>query len=343
MHVVEVTPASEQGYQRFVESCPTALFYHSLGFRDFVLRLLGCEQRYAVVLSGGEVVGAMPLMAARGPYGTVLNSLPYFGSNGGMLGGVEARAVLADWYGAQLNEPGVAAGTVIANPLEAESTLALAGHLEDSRVGLITHLDGPGPPEELVLRSIDGSARRNVQKAIRSGVTVDVDDDGMEVLERLHTANMAAIGGRSKDPQFFELVADQFRAGEDYNLYVARVEGQAVAALLVFYFGQTVEYYVPATDVEFRPLQPMAAILHRAMADAVTRGFRNWNWGGSWTDHESLIRFKTKWGGQSHVYRYSTQVNAPELLSATPEDLLASYPGFYVVPFSALTVTSATL
>ena len=343
MEVVELTPEREEAYGRFLRACPTALFYHSLRFRDFLVRLLGCEQHYGIALRGADVVGALPLMATEGPYGRVLNSLPYFGSNGGLLGtDPEAWALLRDWYASQHRAPGVAAATVIANPLDPGSSPAGDFDLEDTRVGHITPLEGDEPPSELVLRVINGSARRNVQKAVRSGVEIDVGDDGVDILERLHRENMAAMGGRAKTPAFFRLAPEHFRRGHDYEIYVARVEGEAVAALLVFFFGGTVEYYIPATDVEFRPIQPMAAILHRAMADAAGRGFRQWNWGGSWPGQDSLIRFKAKWGGVPHAYRYTTHLHAGDLLSDSPEHLLDSYPGFYVVPFSALTAATSS-
>lgn len=234
---------------------------------------------------------------------------------------------------AELAHPDVAAGTVIGNPLDPDASPRPPHDLEDSRIGHITRL-----PEA----SIDPSARRNVQKALRSGVKVDVENESFAILEALHTEAMAAIGGRAKSPDFFAKVAQHFRAGDDYNLYVARIEGAEVAALFLFYFGSTVEYYVPATAVAFRSLQPMSAILRRAMDDAAGRGFRRWNWGGSWTEQESLIRFKAKWGGRQQVYRYWTKLQRRDVLSAPADELLAAYPGFYVVPFSALASSGST-
>ena len=87
-------------------------------------------------------------------------------------------------------------------------------------------------------------------------------------------------------------------------------------------------------------MQPLSAILHQAMLDASHRGFQHWNWGGSWPSHESLQRFKAKWGGVRTEYRYWTKVNDPRLLAAAPETLLDAYSGFFVIPFSALAVTS---
>ncbi len=282
----------------------------------------------------------MPLMGAEGPFGLVLNSLPYYGSNGGILAiGDDAGLVLADWYAAMAGQTAVAAATVIDNPLAPAGPDSLLHDLVDERIGHFTALEPSGSPgngDDPVARAIDGSARRNVQKAWRGGVTVAVENEAFAVLERLHHSGMAAVGGQAKSSRFFEAVPEHFRPDLDYRIYVARLDGTVLAALLLFYFGKTVEYYVPCTALEARPIQPMAAVLHRAMTDAIDEGYRHWNWGGSWVSHVNLMRFKAKWGGQPIPYQYWTKVNQTDLLRAEIDSVLAAYPGFYVVPFSHL-------
>lgn len=333
---MELSPDGDEDYERFVRDHPHALLYHSLRFRDFLADLLGCDCRYGVAVAGGRVEGVLPVMAAEGPYGLVLNSLPYFGSNGGILAsGPAARTALAAWYDRCAGAAEVAAATVVANPLDLDA--AEPGHdVADVRVGCMTPLAGEGDPGERLEARIDGSARRNVAKAARSGVQVEVDNEAFAALEEMHREGMAAIGGRAKTPEFFRAVPRTFRAGEDYDLYVARVGDEVVAGLLVFFYGAAAEYYMPATRPERRPEQPMAAILRRAMADAAARGLQWWNWGGSWVSQENLIRFKAKWGGVPREYAYWTRVNRPEVLSASPQQLLDGYPGFFVAPFSSL-------
>jgi CelD/BcsL family acetyltransferase involved in cellulose biosynthesis len=340
VQVDELAPGQDTAYEAFVATHPHALLYHSLRFRDFLVDLLGCRPQYGVARVGGEVVGVLPLASAPGRYGRVLNSLPYFGSNGGILAatgpaGSEARAALAEWYDGCAAAPGVAAATLIANPLDPDGA-APAHDVADVRVGCMTPLEGAGDPEERLLAAIDGSARRNVAKARRSRVEVGVDNTAFADLERLHRDGMEAIGGRAKTPAFFAAVPRCFRAGEDFDLYVARLDGDVVAALLVFFYGSVAEYYVPATNADSRPAQPMAAILHAAMTDAMRRGLRLWNWGGSWVSQENLVRFKVKWGGRPREYRYWTKVTNPDVLTAEPSELLAAYPGFFVAPFSSL-------
>ena len=334
--VVLLAAGEEDAYEGFVHAHPQALLYHSLRFRDFLVDLLGCQPRYAVAYAGGDIQGVLPVMSTDGPYGTVLNSLPYYGSNGGILATTAAAGdALVQWFDAMAGADGVAAATVIANPLDPDARPP-RHDMGDVRIGCLTPLGGEGDPQARLLAAIDGSARRNVAKAERSGVVVEVDNGAFDALEEMHRSGMEAMGGRAKTPEFFAAVPRCFRAGEDFDLYVARVDADVVAALLVFFYGSVVEYYVPATRPESRPSQPMAAILCRAMTDAATRGFTWWNWGGSWVSQDNLIRFKTKWAGISREYRYWTVVNRPELLSAAPEELLEGYPGFFVAPFSSL-------
>ena len=337
VEVVALSEEHEPAYARFVEAHPAALISYTLGYRDLLVDLLACRARYAVALREDAVVGVMPLMSLDGEAGTVLNSLPYFGSNGGPLtSDAAASEALCAWYERQARGGGVAAATVIGNPLAPRDT-SVAHDLVDVRIGHVTPLAGAGEPEARIRALIAGSARRNIAKAQRCGVAVAIENDGFAELEALHRESMGAIGAQVKTPAFFAGVRRRFRPGQDFELYVARIGDDPVAALLVFFCAANVDYYVPALSPTHRDRQPMAAILVAALSDAARAGRAQWNWGGSWPTHESLQRFKAKWGGVAHEYRYATTLNDRGLLHARPQDLLAAYPGFYVLPFSCLT------
>ena len=100
--------------------------------------------------------------------------------------------------------------------------------------------------------------------------------------------------------------------------------------------ASTVYCYVPAVSPAHRSEQPMAAILLRALAAAADHGRAHRNWGGSWPTHETLQRFKAKWGGVRHEYRYETKLNDRRLLAMRADEILATYPGFFTVPFASL-------
>jgi lipid II:glycine glycyltransferase (peptidoglycan interpeptide bridge formation enzyme) len=119
-------------------------------------------------------------------------------------------------------------------------------------------------------------------------------------------------------------------------VYVALLDGEVVAGLLVFLFNGTAEYFTPAVHHDHRSEQPLALLLLEAMAAAAARGCRRWNWGGTWSSQDGVYRFKRKWGARDGRYRYYVQINDESLLDAAPDELRARFGDFYVVPFSAL-------
>jgi hypothetical protein len=194
----------------------------------------------------------------------------------------------------------------------------------------------PESPElDHLLARIDSSARRNYQKASRLGLEVAEENDQIEILHAIHVENIDAVKGRAKELSFFRQIARHFTPGREYKIYTARSSGEVVAALLVFLAGRCVEYFTPATRLVHRELQPSALLLIAAMQDAVTSGYRLWNWGGSWVSQDGVARFKGKWGGDQRPYSYFTRVNGPDILYADPATLLNEYPYFFLYPFAS--------
>lgn len=328
MRVEQLEPAREDEWDEFLLTQDDSLVYYGLRYRDLLIALLGCQPEYLVARADdGAINGVLPLMWSDG----VCNSLPYYGSNGGVLAAEPAaEQALLDAYNQRATDSATASATFVSNPLRPID--GAAHNLTDVRISQITEL----PEPDVVLEAIDSSARRNVRKAERAGFEIVRDPEGFGDLRRIHEENMHAIGGLAKDPEFFEAVPRIFRHGEDFELYIARRDGQTAAALLVFWWQQTTEYFTPVVAEPFRSEQPLALILAHAMRDASERGMRNWNWGGTWESQTGVYRFKRKWGARERRYTYWVQLNDESLREREPADLLAAWPGFFVVPFSEL-------
>ena len=324
-------------YGDFLLQNKESSFYYSLKYKGFLKDLLGCGEEYLVALEGNKMVGILPLMYFDGRYGRVYNSLPYYGSNGGVIAlNKEVSRALVKKYNEIINKDGVASATIVANPLINRDYSELDYNLTDIRIGQFTNLQFRNDPEEELLMAIDSSARRNVRKAEKSGVTVEIDNNQMDFLMETHKENVAAIGGKAKKDAFFESVRRHFAPGEEYNIYVARQGARPISALLIFYFNKTAEYFMPVTRGEERNVQPMALILHRAMPDAFRRGFTSWNWGGTWLSQEGVLRFKKKWGAEEKRYLYYIKINNQKLYGLPKEEILKEYPDFFVIPFDKL-------
>ena len=327
MEVRPLTAADEDAYAAFLAGRPEALVFHSLPYRDLLCEHLGCRAEYLVAVEGGELRGALPVMWA----GDVANSLPFYGSHGSVLGAdAAACAALLDAWDERATDPGTAAATLVENPFAPPLPREPAHDLLDERLNQATALVGPA------LELAEPSAGRNVRRAANEGVATAVADDGLGELATLHAGHMARIGGRAKDRAFFEAIPRHFARGREFDVYVARCDGEVASALLVFWAGATAEYFCPATAYEHLARQPLAAILAQALDDARGRGLAWWNWGGSRASQDGIRRFKAKWGGRAKPYRYFCRVGDRDLLDASPAELQARFGHFFVVPYGAL-------
>jgi hypothetical protein len=337
MDTVSVSPIDLERdgdvYARFLSDTPGATIYASDGYRRLVEQLCEAGSTYLGAWRGRKLEGVLPLMSRSGPHGTIVNSLPFFGSYGGVLAASEAAAgALASAWAEVVKAPGVASATAIDNPFSPAGSALETWAATDERLAQWTVLPPQDAGPEALLASLDGSARRNIRKAEASGVRVE-PEGSFAWLESVHRDNMAEIGGRSKPSAFFSAIPALMREGTDYKLYTAWAEGRPIAGLLVFLFKGFVEYITPVTATGDRDLQPTAAILARAMTDAISEGRRIWNWGGTWTSQTGVYRFKRKWGALERRYSYRTVVNDPALPKVAAADVAQAYPGFYAFRF----------
>lgn len=354
--VTQLAPAHEEAFADLLSTCPWAMVFHSLQYRRLLKRFLPthAQDHYLVALEDGRLTGALPAFVLDGPLGPVVNSLPFFGSHGGILlspdAGSDVAARLTQSFLELCGNRQATFATVIETPFHSEEgLLASAGGaaFRDRRIGQFTPLPSAEPEaasqvEERLLKLYHQKTRNIVRKALRSGLTF-AHESGQEVLHRLHAlheANIGAIGGIPKPRSFFDAVAAELEHERDYRIYTARTgSGEIVCALLLLYFKDTVEYFIPATAEAWRPSQPLSALIHIAMRDAVLeRQARSWNWGGTWLSQDGVYHFKSRWGTQDHPYQYHTRIfpGRERLQGVTRQALQIGYPWFYTVPFSEL-------
>ncbi len=349
----KMEPLHEGDYEALVRSCPWGMLYHSLKYRNLLARFLPyAETNYLLAYQDRRLVGALPIMLADGPLGPVANSLPFFGSHGGVLlqpdAGSDVTTTLARAFKKLCLDRKVTFATVVETPFSSMTETyvdELGPTHHDGRIGQVTMLPDAGPVsgvETTLIGMYHPKTRNIVRKALNSGFIFGHDDspETLSALQRMHEVNLTSLGGIAKPPSFFRALAETFAYESDYRVYTARTQsGQIVSALLLLYYQGYVEYFVPAIDVEWREAQPLSGLIFNAMRDAVIeRGAKVWNWGGTWATQGGVYHFKSRWGTTDLPYSYHTYLSAEiEQVRAFGRDgLLSSYPWFFTVPFSAL-------
>ncbi|MBN4049743.1 hypothetical protein JYT36_00785, partial [Bacteroidales bacterium AH-315-N07] len=243
-------------------------------YRAFVEDLLNCKNYYFLAKNDqSDIIGVFPIMISYNKrLGNVANSLPFYGSNGGIIVSEklteaeknDTRIALLGYVEDYIKNEKCITFTVITNPLDKNIKdwleISFTYDLLDSRIGQITQLpeDNQNVEEDL-MKMFEDPRPRNIRKAIKSGVTWydSYKEEDLEFLYKTHFENIKAINGIPKSKQFFMSIPTHFDSS-DYKIYIAEQNGEKIAALLLFYFNKTVEYFTPAIVEQYRNLQPTA-------------------------------------------------------------------------------------
>ncbi|NUL04360.1 GNAT family N-acetyltransferase [Streptomyces lunaelactis] len=163
-------------------------------------------------------------------------------------------------------------------------------------------------------RRFHGRARRNVRRAERSAVDVEVDRTGrlVPVFYRLYEQSMVRWAEQQHEPlalarwrqtrnfpkRKLEAVAD--RLGESCAIYVASTGGEPAAAIVVLRHGAHARCWRGAMDRDLAHPVRANFLLHRlAIEDACAAGCRYYHMGES-RPGSSLAGFKEGFGADGH-------------------------------------------
>ncbi|MBF0326578.1 MAG: GNAT family N-acetyltransferase [Alphaproteobacteria bacterium] len=337
-------------YELWQQDLPQSTLYHSRAFHDFLRDATGGRVIRLGAERDGKSVGLLAWGERNDPrWGTVINSLPWFGSHGGCLvaddNDDQVRRALLGALRARIAAPDVLSATIALTPAEEAHFDLYAQILEprtvDRRIGQVTRLPTGRDPALIASDlevTISQRTRWVCRKANRQGFVEVVSNEieQWQYLHRIHSANMDAIGGVAKPWDHF-LALRRHLAPKATRLSVAYSDGQPVAAMLLAIHGTTVEYMIPAVDAAFRPLQPLSFLIWQAMVDLIPKGAAEWNWGGTWTTQGGLHLFKRGWGGEDRPYSYLVCASERSVNILRQEgDWRTAFPYFYVFPYDQL-------
>ena len=338
-----LNPQDESAWDSFVLQGASTLLYAGIKYRNLLSRLTGATPLYFTAKNeGGDICGVLPSFALQHEkYGPVLNSLPFYGSNGGIIehaGDLSVRQALLSAFNELAAESRCVSSTLITSPFESDIAFYERESrftFRDSRIGQVSPLPGT---ESALMEQFHSKTRNMVRKSQRMGFEVAFEPASTVTpfIAETHRDNLTAIGGRFKPAAFFELVPDVFTEGRDFRILTARAGGRLVAGLLLFYFNKTVEYFTPVIVEEFRSQQPLSLLIYEGMKHAGAAGFTHWNWGGTWHTQDGVYLFKKRWGASDLPYHYFTRILDDKVLSLRKDQMLAEYPNFFVAPFDQL-------
>lgn len=338
-------------YADLAASDAGAMLYHSPFWIGILEETLGVPVRVLGLLERGKLAAAIPYAAAEGPLGPVLNSLPFFGTIGGMVSdrtGTE-RLKLLQILISEILRVGEEMGALSVNlitrpgdPMELSYRDIIRPDFNDIRTAFYLNLPDPNENESIdqqMLCLMASHKRRALRKAKSHQFQIGMADrpEDFASFYEMHRSDMETKHGLPKPRAFWGAVTRHLPA-KTIELWIAK-DGPAIAAgVLFFLHDRMAEYYMTGLSPEYRDKHPQTLIIYEAIRSFSERGLSVLNFGGTWPNQNGLARFKSEWGANPFQYKYFTKIlgHKASLPSVTPGQLSRQYPYFYVFPFSEL-------
>ncbi len=179
----------------------------------------------------------------------------------------------------------------------------------------LVHPDGTPRTEDEVLAGMNQLWRRNIKKAAKAGVEVSVSTpaslaDDLAAFHALYVHTAERDHFTPRPLSYFRTMAEALSAEdpERFRLYLARHEGDLVAATIGIRVGTHAWYSYGASSTEKREVRGSNAVQWAMMRDALAAGAHVYDLRGI-TDtldpedaHVGLIQFKVGTGGEAVEY-----------------------------------------
>ncbi|MBU6411568.1 MAG: GNAT family N-acetyltransferase, partial [Verrucomicrobia bacterium] len=153
---------------------------------------------------------------------------------------------------------------------------------------------------------LDGSVRRAIRKAEKSGVTVSVSE-GLEAVKTFYQLQCKTRKKHGLPPQpfrFFKNIWEHLLSNHMGVVVVAGFNGRPVAASVYFKAGRQSVYKYGASDEAFQHWRGANLVMWTAMKHLAAAGATTLNLGRTSLANEGLRRFKLGWGAREFVINY---------------------------------------
>jgi CelD/BcsL family acetyltransferase involved in cellulose biosynthesis len=316
--VPERLDIDDPAWERFVLDRPEALPFHRPAWVRAIADTYDLPAFVIALRDGASRIAAgIPIVEARVPLRPRRwIALPFTDYCPALAVGPEDEASLT----VALDEARRAAGLA---RVEIRGPMAGARPLHDAGVRHVLSLDGT--LEDVMARFHPSQVRRSIRRAEGAGLQVRFggpDDDLLDDFYRLHVATRRRLGVPVQPRRFFDsLRRHVLRSGLGYVLSIEH-QGRAVAAALFLASNGTLVYKFGASDSEAWNLRPNHLVFWAAIRRAHGEGYRLLDFGRSDASGEGLRAFKSSWGAEEQVLRYTAVGDVPAAHAS--EDAAAS-------------------
>ena len=305
IEVTEITENDFPQWEAFVESHSEATFFHRIGWKKILEKVLGHKTYYLLAKCNGEVEGILPLAEVKSRlFGHSLVSLPF-----AVYGGIAAKTRRAfealDGYAQKL------ASRLSVGHLEYRNIIAQHNDWPTSEI-YVTFRKEIDPDVEKNMLAIPRKQRAMVRKGIKFGLVAEIDED-VNRFFKLYADNVHRHGTPALPKKYFALIKEVF--GKDCELLIVTKDGKPISGVMTFYFRDEVLPFYAGDDLDARDLAGNDFKYWELMKRGCERGYKVFDYGRSKRGTGSFD-FKKNWGFEPtplhYEYKLITATKIPE-------------------------------
>lgn len=276
---------------------PRATLYHSDRWIDALRLTYGFEFQAALRAHNGEVQAGVLFARVRRPFARWWVALPFSDSCPPLALEGTAEAELFGALREVLGQQRFEMRGVIAPPPWQKIDNFLSWELDLSRSG------------SALYRGLNTNFRRNVTKALKSGITIEHGNSPEMVgrFYRLQQHSRRRLGLPCQPLRFFQILRQRF--GDDIEIWLASHQGNDTGAVLLLGDGDTLYYKWSARHSNEN--SGAGHLLTWSLVEQWAGKFQRLDLGRSDVRNEGLNRFKRSLGARSAVLPYAFFPTAP--------------------------------
>jgi len=292
--VREMQEADLPAWDRFVEQCSQATFFHKAGWKQVIESAFGHKTHFLLAETGSRITGVLPLGKISSVlFGSALISTPFCVCGGIASENEESRTALE------------------------RAAVALAEKLSVDYLELRNQqpLNSNWPSKDLYVNfskeladTVEGNMlaiprkqRAMVRKAIKQNLTSNVGT-GIDEFYKVYSESVRNLGTPVLSKRYFRILSEVFAESSEI-LHVRKPDGTIVAAVMSFIFrDQILPYYGGGTS-NARGVSANDFMYWELMKRSCEQGIRLFDYGRS-KQGTGSYSFKKNWGFEPKPLHY---------------------------------------
>lgn len=163
--------------------------------------------------------------------------------------------------------------------------------------------------KELIWDNYDSSNRRNIRKAIKSGVKINWGVDPRLIDEFIPLYNSTMKRDKAKDYYYFDREYYDYlleNLGKNIMFFYATLKEEIIAMAIIYISNKNMHYHLSASKQKHNNLYPTNYLLHEVALWGNMHGFTSFHLGGGLgANDDNLLKFKQKFNKKS-ITTFST-------------------------------------